>query len=224
MNKDLGVVGEIDTRRFTGSALTLIKAKHCIEKDLHILHDRKNIPNLFDLEKFKKNRQHMSIVSDSSESSSLNVPVPVEQLTTLNDKSSSTTLAHASIDTFGSYNDSSSVGDNGSILHSQTTNVLRNTLYLPKDEKKIYIHESTIRSGFLRPLESERTSSLLHPELNYFSKWQIMKDKRDAREVSIIRRNVRHEMIRDISQVAFNGERCVLIHHTYTYMYMVSFD
>ena len=60
------------------------------------------------------------------------------------------------------------------------------------------------------PLVKERITSMVDPAHSYFAKWERMKDKRDARELAVIRRHVRHELIRDVSLAAFLEEKANL--------------
>lgn len=194
------VVGELDTRRFVKSTLVLVKAKRCIEKDCH-LDQRKTTSNLASLLGSLRVNESNSRSLERTEGSSTvwrrpREPIDVLVLDSQNEEPALSTRSQ-STDSFM----------HAGVLQSAAENVLKEAHRIQRDDSLQYKQP---RSGFLRPLMKERVNSLMDPEANYYRKWEKMKDNRDSRELSLIRRNVRKEMIRDVSIAAFTEDKLQL--------------
>ena len=178
-------VEEVDTRRFVRSAFVLLKAPRCLHRD-----SGNPKPKRPDLLKASTSLESLlrPVLHDCASSSAA-------QMHVVPPSSTQTSLAHS----------------------GQMPTSLRSIAGEAFTRKNPILREELRRTmappiGMNRApsLVKERIASLVDPSQSYFAKWELMRDKRDERELSVIRRKARHGLIRDVSLASFLEEKANL--------------
>ena len=220
-----GMIGEIDTRRFAGSTFTLLKAMRCIEKDCSIRPPQSRPPSFTQLPSKEqllkrrtfmrshspplitqsiRERKSMSYSQDEFNVSSKTPLVEITPLGVLQGDMIKPSLSQSAVAVPSNVftrvaEDVIKEANRRQRKHKQTSTSLTS---LCSGEKK-----NALRSGCMLPRVKERVFELVHPDENYYSKWERMKEARDDRELSLLRRNARQQLIKDINLPCFATEK-----------------
>ena len=189
---------EVDTRRFVRSAFTLLRAHRCLDKDCRI----RSKPRRAAL---------LRPVSEILSSTTMRDAREAEIDPGISEKRTEASLSRLSEEPSFTHPDASQkIVIPSSSFGSIASKALIKTNRKNGSEEQQRKEDPPVLADRPPPLVKERISSLVDPAQSYFAKWERMKDKRDARELAVIRRNVRHELIRDVSLAAFMEEKANL--------------
>lgn len=182
---------EVDTRRFVRSAFTLLKASRCMDKDCRIRRKPKRAAQLIPVPEILRS---VPVQGVKGAESSIRIS---------EDREEGSVSVSSEAPSLPQPDASHKVAIPSSSFGSMASKTLIKIYRRPGEEERRWREPSTVLAERPLPLVKERISSLVDPAQSYFAKWERMKDKRDARELALIRRNVRHELIRDVSLAAF---------------------